>query len=245
MQTKASQRNPDEFYFGMRKAEVRDGHHKKTRETQQEELKHVIGPEAVRIMKDQDLTYVRMQKQKDAKKIERLQASLHFLGGGDENVDEYDNSSRKKKRRKHTIFVQSKKDAETFDVAEHFDTVPEMADRAFNRPRASTLRHTAISGFGKEEDGEDFDGGNDYKLTEKELKLQVKLTKRTAKKVAKARSAAYGEMEARAKRLQVMKRAESHLVLEKDLAGKGRKRKVKGGEDGKPAVYKWRRKRLR
>eukprot|EP00521_Asterionellopsis_glacialis_P018473 CAMPEP_0195295454 /NCGR_PEP_ID=MMETSP0707-20130614/17432_1 /TAXON_ID=33640 /ORGANISM="Asterionellopsis glacialis, Strain CCMP134" /LENGTH=292 /DNA_ID=CAMNT_0040356689 /DNA_START=40 /DNA_END=918 /DNA_ORIENTATION=- len=242
MKTKASQRNPDEFYFGMRKAEVRDGHHRKTREAQQEDLDHIIGPEAVRIMKDQDLTYVRMLKQKDAKKIERLQSSLHFLGGEDENSNEYDESSRKKKKRKHTIFVQTKKDVETFDVAEHFDTVPEMADRAFNRPRLSTLRDAAMSGLGDKDDDED---GNDYKLTEKQLELQAKAARRTAKKVAKARSSAYGEMEARTKRLEVMARAEERLVLEKNLAGKGRKRKVKGGEDGKPAVYKWRRKRLR
>lgn len=31
-----------------------------------------------------------------------------------------------------------------FDVAEHFDTVPELADRAFNRPRKATLETAQV-----------------------------------------------------------------------------------------------------
>lgn len=257
MRTKASQKNPDEFYFGMRKSEVRDGAHRKTEETQQQELEEQIGPEAVRIMKDQDLTYVRMQKQKDSKKVERLQSSLHFLGGDDKDDNAGTNdyrddavgslsSRRRKEKRKHTIFVRTKDDAENFDAAKHFDTAPELADRAFNRPRMETLLHTAKAASIRRKyvDNDDGDGAQYKLLTETELKLQAKIAKRTARKVAKARSSAYGEMEARTKRMAAMERAEAHLVMEKNLEGKGRKRKVKGAEDGQPAIYKWRRKRL-
>lgn len=79
LKQKASQRNPDEFYFGMKNAQVRDGRHVKTQHARQLERQDEIGPEAVRIMKDQDLSYIRMQKQRDAKKVEKLQASLHHL----------------------------------------------------------------------------------------------------------------------------------------------------------------------
>jgi U3 small nucleolar RNA-associated protein 11 len=164
-------------------------------------------------MKDQDLSYVRMQKQRDARKVEKLQASLHFLG----DVT----------KRKHTVFVDSSLDAEYFDVAKHFDTVPELAGRAFNRPRVETLET------------------NIFETDEKELAQQAKIAKRTAKRVARARASAYGEMEARQKRVQAMATAEAHLEMEKMVASKGRKRKIKEAENGKPAVYKWRRQRAR
>lgn len=32
----------------------------------------------------------------------------------------------------------------SFDPAEHFDTVPELAGRAFNRPRKSTLETAQV-----------------------------------------------------------------------------------------------------
>jgi U3 small nucleolar RNA-associated protein 11 len=215
-------KNPDEFYFGMNNTEIRNGRHRKTQEAQQTE--NEIGPETVRIMKDQDLSYVRMQKQQDARKVERLKASLHFLG------DE--------KKRKHTVFVDSQQDADNFDVAKHFNTVPELAGRSFNRPRVETLEKKALEAAAVNVDGDEI------QLTEKELTQRAKIAKRTAKKVAKARASAYREMEARQKRVEAMATAVAHLETEKLVASKGRKRKIKAAEDGKPAVYKWRRKRL-
>lgn len=226
LKSKASMRNPDEFYFGMKNSQVRDGRHVKTLASKQRENADVIGAEAVKIMKNQDLSYVRMQKQRDMKKVERLQSSLHHL--------DY-SSVENTRKRKHTIFVESKTDADEFDVAEHFNTVPELAGRAFNRPRLEMLEKEAFESAAVE--GEE--------LTEKELEKQAKKERRMARKAAKAKASAYKEMEARTKRVQVMERAEAHLVTEKNVAGKGRKRKIKAAEEGKPAVYKWRRKRLR
>ena len=82
-------------------------------------------------------------------------------------------------------------------------------------------------------------------LSEKAQKKQKFLEKKQAKILSKARSQAYAEMEARTKRIELMKNAEAHLVTEKIFASKGRKRKVKGAENGKPAIYKFRRKRAR
>ena len=216
MRRKASMRNPDEFYFGMNNAEIHDGRHRKTQRARQEE--NGIAPETVRLMKDQDLSYVRLQKQRDARKVEKLKTSLHYLGV---QVEE---------KRKHTIFVDSQQDADNFDVAKHFGTVPELAGRSFNRPRVETLETAA----------------RDESLTEKELLKQVKIAKRTAKKVARARASAYREMEARQKRMEAMAMAVAHLETEKLVStSKGRKRKIQEAQDGMPAVYKWRRKRLR
>ena len=81
-------------------------------------------------------------------------------------------------------------------------------------------------------------------MTSRELEKRAKLERKIAKKLAKARASAYGEMEARIKRAKAMQNAEDQLITEKNVAGKGRKRKIKEAEGGRPAQYKWRRKRL-
>eukprot|EP00566_Odontella_aurita_P016227 CAMPEP_0113552122 /NCGR_PEP_ID=MMETSP0015_2-20120614/14894_1 /TAXON_ID=2838 /ORGANISM="Odontella" /LENGTH=274 /DNA_ID=CAMNT_0000453069 /DNA_START=370 /DNA_END=1191 /DNA_ORIENTATION=+ /assembly_acc=CAM_ASM_000160 len=224
LRRKAATRNPDEFYFGMNRAGIKEGVHRKLEEVRQKEMEDTIGADAVKIMKGQDLSYVRLQLQKDARKIEKMQASLHFL----------DNYEEVGKKRRHTVFVESKEKADNFDVAEHFDTFPELAARSFNRPRRAMLK-TAVC---DNSDGGD-SIGEKYVPTEKEQAKQAKVAKRAAKKIARARATAYREMEARASRKASMEIAEAHLITEKLLAAKGKKRKIKAAEDGKPAVYKW------
>ncbi len=219
MQQKVAMRNPDEFYFGMHNSKVQNGKH------QSNEDYRVLDPELVKVMKDQDLSYVRMQKQKDMKRAEKLQASLHMLDA--------DNEDMVGSKRKHTIFVQSKKDAQEFDVAEHFDTIPEFEGRAFNRLRKQDIEKLSKSVASEKE------------LTTEELHKLRKQEQKIAKKLAKARAGAYREMESRRERADKMRTAEEHLITEKLVAGKGRKRKIKTGEDGRPAQYKWRRKRLK
>ena len=218
MKERASMRNPDEFYFGMNNAQVKDGKHKKTLEAKNKEEEAFIGADAVRIMKDQDLSYIRMQKQKDVKKIERLQANLHQLGSS---------------KRKHTIFVDCKEDATKFDPVEHFDTVPELVGRSFNRPRRDDLERTAVQ----------TKGTMSSIRTEQDLQSHAKLQRKMVKGITKEREASYREVADRERRLAVLAKAESHLVTEKLIAGKGRKRKIKPAKGGQPAQYKWRRQR--
>ena len=137
--------------------------------------------------------------------------------------------------------MDSKEEADNFDAAEHFQTAPELVDRAFNRPRTSKLKESALERLGYDPE----EGTENDPATVEDLKWQVREAKNVAKKAAKARSNAYGEMEARIKRAAAMERAEAHLVTEKLVAGKGRKRKLKAAENGNPAQYKWRRKRKR
>jgi U3 small nucleolar RNA-associated protein 11 len=232
MRSSAAMRNPDEFYFGMHNAEVRDGSHRKTQRAKQREFEAKVGLETVRIMKDQDLSYIRMQKQQDVKQVEKSRSSLHLLNneGGAQG-----------RRRVHTVFVERAEEAEHFSVAQHFDTLPELACRAFNRPRLSQLaaQQSAVKG---EEGDRPLDVTT--QSTRRELDAQAREAKIAAKKIAKAQSAAYRELEARSKRIGAMELAEAHLVTEKLVASKGRKRKIREAEDGKPAQYKWRRKRL-
>jgi U3 small nucleolar RNA-associated protein 11 len=237
MRTSAAMRNPDEFYFGMHNTEVRDGTHRKTQLAKQKEFEEKVGLDTVRIMKNQDLSYVRMQKQQDIKKKERIQASLHFLG---EEREVGSRASKLKPSRQHTVFVESREDAEQFSVAEHFNTLPELAGRAFNRPRLSQLAPANSS----DDDADLANPVDATPLSDRPSASDRKLARKAAKKIAKAQASMYRELEARSERIRAMELAEAHLLTEKLVASKGRKRKIKEAEDGKPAQYKWRRKRL-
>ncbi len=244
LRKKAAERNPDEFYFGMNRSSVKDGRHVKDSDAAAKEKVGEIGAEAVKLMKTQDLSYVRMQTLKDAKKVERLQASLHYLGDNPETDAGFGNRSGRigSSKRRHTVFLDSDEKAKKFDVAEHFGTVPELAGRTFNRPRKETLikmnNHNEVE---YDEDGVEYE----YNPTEKQIKKERKLAKLQARKVSKARQSAYAEMEARKRRIEMLKNTEAHLVTEKIVSSKGRKRKIKGAENGKPAIYKFRRKRAK
>lgn len=272
MREKVASRNPDEFYFGMHRSHVdgmsgnNSGRHTKTDEARAIELQEKgLGPDAIRIMKDQDLAYVRMQRLMDGKKIEKLQSSLHYLEG---------NRNEMGKKRKHTVFIEGgQKEVQDFDAATHFDTIPELLGRAFNRPRIKALEKQAMLKMGKKvslkdlndeyyndnndarSDDEEFDeDGNpiikhqQLQLSEKQLLKKKRQQRKLEKRVIKSRSAAYSEMELRHERLQKLQNVEAHLIVEKQVNMKGRKRKIEGkeeGVDGKPAVYKWRRKRAK
>jgi U3 small nucleolar RNA-associated protein 11 len=242
MRASAAMRNPDEFYFGMHSAEVRGGAHRKTQRAKQKEFEAAVGLDTVRVMKDQDLSYIRMQKQKDAKQMEKIRSSLHLLHEGGPGTGEA-RSGPKGGARRHTVFVESREEADQFSVADHFDTLPELASRAFNRPRLSQLaKQSAV----KEEEGENPMDRTELAIppTKRELDRQAREARKAAKKIARAQAAAYRELEARSQRVGAMELAEAHLVTEKLVASKGRKRKIREAEDGKPAQYKWRRKRL-
>jgi U3 small nucleolar RNA-associated protein 11 len=301
MREKIANKNPDEFYFGMHNSRVDNygmmtgggrksttGRHVKTDEARQKELEEKgLGADSVRIMKDQDLAYVRMQRMMDGKKIERLQSSLHYLEGtvaanadntinnSDDDYDEEEQGALLKmvgKKRKHTVFVEGGQNAvDNFDVAKHFDTIPELVGRSFNRPRVEQLEREAIRKLGgkvamrdadddyynnddDDDDDNNFDEDGNPKqlvvqLTEKQLLKQQRNQMKLEKRIAKSRSAAYSEMELRNERMKKLQNAEAHLIVEKQTRMKGRRRKIAGKEggelDGKPAVYKWRRKRAK
>mmetsp|Transcript_3798 Transcript_3798/g.5831 ORF Transcript_3798/g.5831 Transcript_3798/m.5831 type:complete len:337 (+) Transcript_3798:240-1250(+) len=286
MREKIVNKNPDEFYFGMHNSRVENnfgsksnrgtsGRHVKTEEARQKELEEKgLGVDAVRIMKDQDLAYVRMQRVMDGRKVERLQSSLHYLEGRRLNTDNDDGDDAAvskgmlRKKRKHTVFVDGGQDAvDKFDVARHFDTIPELVGRSFNRPRVKELEREAMRRLGgkvavrdaddvyydndDEEDEDNFDEEGNPKqqqqlqLTEKQRIKQERDQLKLERRIAKSRSAAYTEMELRNERMKKLQNAEAHLIVEKQTRMKGRKRKIVGKEEGRPVVYKWRRKRAK
>jgi U3 small nucleolar RNA-associated protein 11 len=164
--------------------------------------------------------------------VERLQASLHYIEGGTGSETALDKNDSNGRKRKHTIYVETAQDAQNFSVAEHFDTLEALADRAFNRPRVATLKAAALA-----------TDATPTTASTRQLLVAAKQAKLASKKAAKARAAAYAEVQARVQRAAAMERAEAHLMTEKLVASKGRKRKIRPAENGRPAVYQWRHKR--
>jgi len=121
LKRKAENRNPDEFYFNMVKTKKTEGDHQ-LRESEEP----VVTKEQSKLMATQDKRYVLFRLTKELKKIEKLKKSLHLIDT--------------KKPNKHTIFVDSDKEAESFDVAKFFDTHPAFLDRAYNRPTMAALK---------------------------------------------------------------------------------------------------------
>jgi len=122
----------------------------------------------------------------------------------------------------HKIFVENESNVETFDLSAHFDTTPALAKRAHNRVKMSVLeKHVEMTGSS--------------------------LSAATVKKVLDKSSKSYKELDQRVKRSEKLGSALQKLQLQRNLMGKGAKRKIsQSSDDGTDQVeYKWKRERLR
>ncbi|KAJ3273373.1 UTP11-like, U3 small nucleolar ribonucleoprotein [Borealophlyctis nickersoniae] len=236
LKQKAQFKNPDEFYFGMIKSQTkawfwrifgggfgfREGVHVLERN---EKFDH----DFLKLLKTQDQNYVNYQRAVNQKKIERLKNDLHlleedeeegddeemldFIGSEDEAEAEEDAKREKAKRKlpKHTIFVDGEEDVEKFDPVAHFNTPAELLNRKYNRPTKEMLET---------------------------VDLPVPNGK-TLKKLNKARESSYRELSSRIEREQKLRKAQLEMSLQKNLMGKGSKKKVGVDKNGLP-VWKWR-----
>ncbi|KAG2436623.1 hypothetical protein HYH02_011558 [Chlamydomonas schloesseri] len=242
LRRKAEERNPDEFYFAMEKARTKDGVHD-GRLTQANKYSQ----EELALMRSQDVKYLAMKATSDANKAKRLRESLHFIGvtntsvaaaaaaatatatatgpkkGGAASAAAAAAAAAAPQR--HTVFVDSEREAREFDPAKYFDTPAELLDRTFNRPRKEQLADRgAVVGA------------------------------KSLKGVEKRKYAAYKELEQRAQRGGKVGKLAQHLAYEKTVAhSKGRKRKLSpkelaaAGADPEAAgkVFVWKRERKR
>ncbi|KAJ2022456.1 hypothetical protein GGI06_001807 [Coemansia sp. S85] len=124
LRERASTRNPDEFYFNMERSQMQDGVHV-------EDRKKALPADIQKLMDTQDVTYVKMQRDINKKKIEKLQQDLHI-------VDDEDSV-------RHTVFVDDKQMVKEFDAAKHFGTTEEFVGRRHNRPREKVLEAAEIA----------------------------------------------------------------------------------------------------
>lgn len=201
LRKKALEKNPDEFYFKMINAQLQEGVHVGKKSTDEE-----MTEEQKKLMRTQDIKYIEMKRVAEAKKIERLKGALHLL--------EADN----KPKNKHTFFVDSRKEVQSFDLATHLNTMPELVDRVFNRPTLETLKTKRIQGA--------VDPGSVEKLS-KQRKHQYRILSQRID---------------REKKLFVIS---EKIQTRKDLQDKTKKVKVKNETKTSAAVYKFEAKRKR
>ncbi|MED6290461.1 Small subunit (SSU) processome component [Characodon lateralis] len=200
LRKKALEKNPDEFYFNMISTKLEDGVHvmKKPEEEVTEEQK--------KLMRSQDIRYVEMKRVAEAKKIERLKGELHLL------------DAEGKQKNKHTFFVDSKKEVQTFDLASHLNTAPELVNRVYNRPTLHTLETKSIKGAVEPEN---------------------------IMKLARQRKHQYKILSQRIDREKKMFVISQKIQTRKDLQDKSKKVKVKKETELTAAIYKFESKRKR
>ncbi|KAI9489694.1 small-subunit processome [Zychaea mexicana] len=216
LREKALARNPDEFYFKMINSQTKGGVHIQKRN---EALPH----EMVQLMKSQDKNYIKMQRDISKKKMEKLRDSLHFLDEqlDDEDMlnvyeeDEEEEETPMPQKNNHVVFVDSAEQAKSFDPAKHLDTLPELVNRKFNRPRVETLRN------------------NEIIAPENAASLKA---------LRKEREAKYKEFTSRASREADLQQVERELEIQRAMQAKGDKKKVGVDKNGL-AVYKWKARR--
>lgn len=192
---KARNKNPDEFYYRMINEKLQDGRHV----IPQDEEKFTT--EQLQMMKTQDLKYVQMKYQVEKNKMERLKSTLHLLSDAPKNT--------------HTVFVDSAEEVASFDPAKHFDTLPRMMSRTFNRPTSSQL-----------------------------TSVPVNHTPETLKSVGQSCEVSYHELKQRIHRTNELQKISQKMKTQKDLMGKGKKRRI-AGDDKTPRTYIWKQERKR
>jgi len=166
LRKKAANRNPDEFYFAMQKQRTNDGVH-----IANEDLSNKYTQDELHLMKTQDVKYVAMKASMEAKKVEKLRATLHMIGdvpGEDDAMDDDDEfdaqrafgSGGKKQERVHIVFADES-DSEDEDA---------RLRRAKPKAKDGVVRDIVknANGWGDlgDEDDEDDDEGGGGELAE-------------------------------------------------------------------------------
>ncbi|XP_069559829.1 probable U3 small nucleolar RNA-associated protein 11 [Brachyistius frenatus] len=200
LRKKALDKNPDEFYFKMVNSQLKDGVH--VTKKGQEEAE--VTEEQKKVMRTQDIKYVEMKRVAEAKKIERLKGELHLL------------DAESKQKNKHTFFVDSKEEVQTFNLASHLRTAPELVDRVYNRPTLETLEMKSIQGA---------------------------VQPHIIKKLARQRKHQYRILSQRIDREKKMFVISQKIQTRKDLQDKTKKVKVKKETPNAAAIYKFETKR--
>lgn len=191
LRSKASTRNPDEFYFAMTSSTTRDGGIKVSERADAGGM----SVDVARLLKTQDAGYVRTQAAVERRAVEKLEGELGFMDSG--------KNAGVGLAGKHTVFVDTEKQARDFKAEEYFGTHKELLERRFNRPRMEQLAE--VDGAGKRAKGE----------------AQKKGRETEEKKMAKRREGKYKELEGRMKRAAELRVAERALELQRAKMGKG------------------------
>lgn len=124
LREKARSRNEDEYYHSMTK--------KKTDENgiliTERETSQLLDVDEVKLLKTQDVNYVKTKRLNEMKLVERIMNGLSGAVGVSFAA-----------KGQHTVFVDDEEEFENFDAAKHFKTDLRLLDRAENRLRLDQL----------------------------------------------------------------------------------------------------------
>ena len=262
LKTKAAYRNPDEFYFGMERSKTKDGVHLARGD---ESNKYTA--DELALMKTQDVKYVALKAQIEAKKVAKLRANLHNVGlDADEDVlseeedDEYDDDgflirADIKSKRKHTVFVDDEKTARRWmrkdsTNEDSKELSPSTIDALQRKAvavaqRALGVRRHLTRAVEREERGEVSGVGGGVELDPKVLK-----------RLEKKKRAAYALLKEREKRAERLKQMAGEMHMRREIGhAKGHKRKLGGAGESedtpeglkhlqkKTTQFKWKKER--
>ena len=220
LREKAAFKNPDEYYFNMAHTRVEGGVHRK-REAEQPTA------DDLRAFKREDQGYLMVKQTAEAKKIERLRATLHMLDVPMQN--------------RHTVFADDEASALAIEAAGRGSTPAELVGAApllrRHVPGPSTSTATAAADAADVEDA----GSDASESAPKRGKPAV--SRKQHAKLAKARDAQYRELEQRVERHTKMGRALQRIGIEKALLGKGPRKKLAPTADAPQKQFKFRQRR--
>lgn len=193
LKEKAKSRNDDEYYHAMT--------NRKTNEQgiliQKREFSESLTNDQVLLMKGQDMNYLNMISTNEAKKISKgLQNANLFKSNG-----------------KHTVFVESKDELESFKPEEYFNTTKELLERRENCLKKEQLLSTDL----------------DLNLNPESLEDALALKKKEL-----------DVLKQRIEREKQLSEVKTKLHLQKELMKSGSKKKVL--KDGK-VIFKWKNQR--
>lgn len=118
LKKKAETYNPDEYYHAMTRKKTDDrGIVISERDTE------VLSVAQVKLLKSQDVNYIRTMRLSEKAKIEKQKELLDFKSSG-----------------KHTVFVDSLQQQNDFDAASHFNTDESLLSRRENRLKIDQLQ---------------------------------------------------------------------------------------------------------
>ncbi|KRX02490.1 hypothetical protein PPERSA_11830 [Pseudocohnilembus persalinus] len=126
LRLKAALKNPDEYYHKMKKSrQTKDGNIQYIDEDSEDENFDV--KEYKKILKTQSQNLVKLQKYKDQNKLNNLKAENQFInvGGQSQNT--------------HIIFADNQQKFDNFNLAKHYDTIPELLNNKSNILKKSQL----------------------------------------------------------------------------------------------------------
>lgn len=223
LRVRASNKNDDEFYFGMIKSRVKDGRHIK--DFCDINSNRQPTSEMLNLMKGQDIRYITLQRDINQKKIEKLREEISSSSSS---------SSLNSTKNKHIFFVENEEELGDVYLGKFKEPIVDMPSQmdqlekliggspSYKDVNSSILPELVLSEDLLQE------------ITFKEDKIGHNLDE-TAILLRKR-----AELEVREERVRQLNGIESKLRMDRILLSKGRRSKIEGKTDsyGFP-IYKW------